>query len=160
MPSHAGGAKARSASDFSLLLILTYEETSKDSSWQKTSLEIRDRKAEYSYQAGGFPDEKTKEKKYRLSETEEKELIEYVKENRLNRDIEEIMSTEGIGVAADLQFKVSIEGMATAVRIVGRSSIWGNGQEKKSNLENRDFLSEINALLVFLKNQFGFDIDL
>ena len=156
--SNAEGAKESNESDFSLLLTLTYEETSKDSNGQTTSLRIRDRAVEYSYHYGGFPKEKTQEKRYSLSETEEKELIEYVIENRLNRNLEEIRPTEGIGVAVDLRLEVRMEGIVTAVGIVGRSRIWGSSPGKETNLENRDFCGEINSLLVFLKNRLGFDI--
>ena len=82
----------------------------------------------------------------------------YIEENKLNRNIEEIQPTEGLGVAVDLRLEMGFENLETSVRIVGRSNIWSTDSAKKTNLEYHDFYDDVHSLLVFLNNQFGFDI--
>jgi hypothetical protein len=43
-------------------------------------------------------------------------------------------------------------------RIVGRSNIWSTESAQKTNLEYFDYYDAVHSLLVFINNQFGFDI--
>lgn len=156
--STAQGAGENGASAFFLDLHMTREESSKDSNWQETSITIKDRVLEYSYRYGGYPEDKRINKRYSLSKTQEGELIAYIEENKLNRNIEEIKPTEGLGVAVDLRMEIGFENLETSVRIVGRSNIWSTDSAKKTNLEYHDFYYDVHSLLAFLNSQFGFNI--
>ncbi len=160
MQANASGVEENYDSQLFLSLDLTHVETSKDSNWQETSLRIKDGIVEYSYHYGGFPDKRKKEKRYSLSRTGEKELIEYIRANRLDRNIEEIQPTEGIGIAINLRLELRIENVETSVTIAGRSNIWGGESAKKTNLLNLGFNDDIHSFLAFLKNHFGYDINL
>jgi hypothetical protein len=144
---------------FFLLLNLTQTETSKDENWQNTFLEVRDRKVEYSYHYGGYPDEESKTRRYRLSKKDLETLIGYIHDHQLNRNIKEIQPADGIGIAIDLKLEIKINNTKTSAVIAGRSNIWASdSSHNTTNIENLDFYEDTRTFLHFLNNEFGFDI--
>ncbi len=146
-------------SNLLLILNLTRREKSKDSSRALTKLTIKNREIDYSYYRGGRHT-LDKKKQYKLDENQEIELIEYIKENKLNRNIKEKKSTDGYGISIDLSLEIEIEDTKTKVKIIGRKNIWGKNDGKETNLKNVEFYNEVHSLIVFLKNKFDFDFEL
>ena len=141
-----------------LSLDLTYEETSKDSSIRRTTLEIAQSTVRYVYSHSGFPDKKNKKAEYRLTQNKIDKLIAFIRKRELNRDIDEVQTADGFGIAVNLLLVVELNEDTTAARIVGRKNIWDSDGTKQTNLTNGDFCEDVESLLGFLNTAFGFDI--
>ncbi len=145
-------------SNLLMILNLSQRETSKDTNWQQTKLIVKNREVDYAWSYGGYPDARNKEEKYKINEEQEKKIIEYIKKNKLNKNIKEIKSSAGIGVSINLTFEVIIENIKTEIIISGRSNIWGGSRwKKKTNLKKIDVYHNVASLISFFKSEFSFD---
>ncbi len=145
-------------SDFHLKLFLLRKEISRDSNSQIAKINIANGVAEYSVTHGGRDPRPNKIKKYKLSENKEKQLINYIIQNNLNRNIQE-EKPETFGINISLLLEIKIGQVVTKVRIIGAKNIWGRTKKgKKSNLKNLVFYNKVHSLLVFMKRKLGVNI--
>ena len=147
-------------SKFRLILNLEHKEFARERNWEQTKLIIENGEINYSYRYYSYPSPRKEKKEYNLNENQINELIEYIKKNNLNRNINEIKPTEGYGISIVVELEIEIEDVKTEVKIIGRKNIWDNEYEEGTNLENYNFYSNMCSLIFFMKKNFGFDFEI
>ena len=143
-------------SNFYLKLSYFIREQSKDSNSQNTSLTIRNKIIEYSVSHGGCDPRADIKKDYKLTAELEQKLIKYVKENKLNQNIQERTSNASLGISVSLLLEIKIDNSVTKSDISGAVNIWGARKTNKKTIESKDYYHKIHSLLVFMKSDLGF----
>lgn len=138
-----------------LELFLLTKETSRDSNWQQCNLRIHNKSLSYQAKHGGRDPRKDFVVTYNLTQDQRKQLIKYIRKEKLNLNLKEIKSRAGYGISIKLDLSIQIANRKTRAYIEGRSNIWNNNK-LKSNLKNKAYYQKVRSLLVFLKTQFGF----
>ena len=146
-------------SDFHLKLFLVRKEKSRDSNSQITKINIANGIAEYSVTHKGRDPRPTKIKKYKLNKKKEEQLIQYIIQHKLNRNIQEEKPEARPGINISLLLEIRIGKVVTKVRIIGATNIWGRTKNgKKSIIKNLVYCDNVHSLLVFMKRKLGFDM--
>ena len=136
--------------DFYLETILIYRSHSKDINSQHYYMKIKDREVEYHYEYKGFPFHANKKvsNKYRLSNTQYKEMIEQIKSNSIDRNVTEVKKDNYTGVSADLLLTLKLNGKTIQSHIKGMTSSF---RHKDKVLDNKSYVDNIYSLISDLK---------
>lgn len=140
----------REEPDFYLNISLHEEEISKDSSSSSTIVEVEGREVIYAWSTGGAEAEGPVEQSFRLSWEEYEELILLIRENWLNRSIDEWQPEIQTGTSVALRFEVRLEGESFVSTLVGMETdlVTGDGN---GNLENIEYLRDVQALVAYVE---------
>ena len=143
-----------------LKLKLEFRETSKDSNSETVILEVTNKRILINMQYGGFmaPDNIVIEKKADKDKIEQ--IYEFVQEQKLNVNIEELKETRGIGIEGHLYFEI-YQPDTTLIQISGKTKIWGTDDyvkknwgekyiESRTNLENINYFSKAESFVSFI----------
>ncbi len=147
-------------SGFYLKLNYSQREKSKDSNSQNTTLIIKNRIIEYSVTHAGRDPRPDITKEYKLSKDAENQLIEFIKKNELNQNIDEHIADVSPGINTTLLLEITMDNISTKATIAGAVNAWGSKEYlKKQNtktIKNKVYYGKINSLLNFLKSKLGF----
>lgn len=137
--------------DFYLKIDLTNRETSKDSNSQRYRVEVKNRDVKYAYSYSGYPGNKKRSKNYRLSDEELGEIIQYIKNKKIDVSIEEKRSTKsngGVTRRVHLSLLLKLEGKTTESEISGNVKIFrGGGKIKGEIIKNTNYINSVESLI-------------
>jgi hypothetical protein len=126
---------------------LERRERSKDSSTRSVKIEIKNGKATISKTYGGRDPRKDSSETLQIDAEKQAEIIEFLEQNKLNIDLEEIQTTEGIGISQTLNFEIQ-QPFQSKIFIKGRTNIWGVSKEnRQTNIENITYFDKVNAFI-------------
>ncbi len=138
-------------SNFHLKIDLLNRETSKDSNSQRYLVEIKDKDVTYKYIYGGFPGYKEKSKNYTLTDKELSEIIQEIKDGKINNSIEEIKPTKSNGGSTRsvyLSLSLKLDGKITESAILGNTHIFkAAGKIKGEIIKNKNYVNNVESLI-------------
>jgi len=140
---------------------LIFSETSKDSNTKKSIVSISNCRVDILLGYYGHVFEET-EIIIHLNKEKEQQIIDYLKNNQLNVNVNEEQKTEGTGRAGTLILEVKSPFVAK-INIKGKTKIWGSDEivekewgkeyvESRTNLKNKHYFSKANSFVNFLEN--------
>ena len=145
----------KETSEFELTLHYARQEKSKDSNSQTTTMTIKNRILNYSVTHGGRDSRPDVSKTFKLDKEPETKLIDYIKKNKLNQNIEEHINDVSPGINGSVVLEIKIANINTKSDISGAVRAWGSKEYlKKQNtktIENINYYNKIHSLLVFMK---------
>ncbi len=138
--------------DFYLQIKLINREKSKDSNSQHYHIEVKDGEVTYHYKYNGFPFPPNRERssKYRLSDEALSEIIQYIKDEKIDVSTEEERSTKANGVtrSVDLSLFLKLEGKTTESKISGNVRIFrAGGKIKGEIIRNKNYVNSVESLI-------------
>jgi hypothetical protein len=143
-----------------LSLDLRFEETSKDSSEQRFLARIDGKRMVLSKEYNGFKVPGNERVERTILPELEARIWAYIQNQGLDRRIDEIRRTDGIGLAGYL--RLDIQGPGTvSIHIEGRTNIWGSDEyvaktwgpsfvRSRTNLDHIRYFPKAQALFQFL----------
>ena len=139
--------------DFYLQIKLIGREKSKDSNSQHYHIEVKDREVTYHYKYYGFPFPPNRERssKYRLSDEALSEIIQTIKDEKIDVSTEEKRSTKsngGVTMRVHLSLFLKLEGKTTESEISGNVKIFrGDGKIKGELIKNTNYINSVKSLI-------------
>ena len=153
--------KQNETSNFQLKLQYDHRERSKDSNSQTTTLNIKNRIIDYSVTHGGRNARPNIATKFEMTEETENKLIEYIKQQELNRNIKEHIKDVSPGINGSVILEIKIDSTTTKSDISGAVNPWGSEEylkkQNKKTLKHKKYYEKIHSLLVFMKLYLGFE---
>ncbi len=136
--------------DFYLQIKLIDYEKSKDSNSQHYSIVVKNREVTYHYEYNGFPfpSDREKSSKYRLSDTQFKEMIEQIRSNNIDKNVTELKKDKYIGHFVDLSLTLKINGKITQSHITGMTSSF---RHKDKLISHKLYVDNVESLISDLR---------
>ena len=145
-----GSVNIMADSDFYLRIGLMHQETSKDSNSQKYMLEVDNKEVNYRFRYSGYPGNSFKSKEYTLTDKELQELIQQIKDRKINKSIKERRSTKSNGastISVHLSVSLVLDGKITKSEISGNSRIFrADGKIKGEIITNKNYIDTVESL--------------
>jgi len=138
-----------------LKIEFTRRETSKDSNWSRTVLEIKDGTVKKNVRYGGFRAPEDKNISFPITGEQEALITGYISKQRVNRNIKENKPCDGIGISVVVRLTAEIGGKTTLVEISGMSRRWGGKKNGSSNIKNIQLINDIRFLINSADNKFN-----
>ena len=136
--------------DFHLKIDLINRERSKDSNSQRYRVEVKNKAVTYTYSYSGYPGNQKKSKKYTLSDEELSEIIQTIKDEKIEVSVEEKKSTKanGVTISVDLSLFLKLEGKITESKISGNVRIFrADGEIKGELIRNKNYVNSVESLI-------------
>ena len=148
--------------ELELNFIKTRRETSKDCNSGTITIKIADGKIKISKEYGGFKAPENEYLEKELTKESEQKIIDFIKKEQLNINLEEHKKTEGMGIAGTLYFEI-ISPTSSKIDISGKTNIWGTDKyvrkkwgrryvESRTNIKNIEYFSKANSFIFFITN--------
>ena len=139
--------------NFHLNIDLIEHERSLDSHSNIYKVDITNRDVKFNWKCA-FRGPKETDHSYKLSEEGFENLLAYIKENNLNRNLKEIRKAENLGLSINLTVKIEMENIKTEAQIVGMYKDWKNrGKKKECNIKNIDYYNTISLIISQAENK-------
>ena len=148
-PALAGDMQTCETGPLLLTASLQYDETSKDSNWQRYTIKIDQDQMLLSKEFGGFNAPENEHLSKRMTADVTKKIRAFIKSNGLDGQIHEEQPTSGPGVAGYLHLEI-LGCSPSTIHISGKTQIWGNNASAGSTGEtNITHIRQINKANVF-----------
>ncbi len=145
-----------------LHLTLRYQETSKDSNWSLTTVDIKSSELNIVKTYGGFNAQPNTSSEKKLTGADEQKIIDYLVKNELNVDLTEKKASGGIGLAVFLNLKIT-NPVKSEINLEGKYKIWGSDEyiakewgkeyvKSRSNIKNIRYVNKAASFISFLEN--------
>lgn len=142
---------------------LKRSERSKDSNDSKVQINISNQVITISRFYGGRDPRKNTRKEIKINSKIEVKIIQFLKENELDKDLEEHQKTDGIGIAKALILTIDYP-FQSKISIEGKTTFWGASnypqkkgepkvkQSRTTNLQNIVYFEKASSFVSFIEN--------
>ena len=132
--------------DFYLKIDFINREKSKDSNSQHHTVIVKNREVTYHYEYNGFPfpSDREKSNRYKLSDSQFREIIEQIKSIHINRSITELKKDKYIGHSVELSLILKLDGKTSESHITGMTSSF---RHKDKLIRHKSYVDDVESLI-------------
>ena len=143
-----------------LEIFLEYKETSKDSNWRRFNISVNPDKVVLVKEFGGFGGHGKESAEKKMDADLEARIRTYLREHQLDQSLEEISSTQGLGISGVL--RMELKGPQPSIlHLEGKTKIWGTDEyveknwgaeyvKSRTNLKHAEYLASVEFLFNLL----------